>query len=410
MDTRATAAEGEHNPFEAMDALAGDTRDPYPDFAAKRKDNPVWRGSLMDHSNVPPEFIPDEQWVVFRYEDVSRVFRDQKQFSSEGYNETIGLVMGPTILGMMGSPHREHRSLVANAFKERSLQRWEPEFIAPVCHQLIDEVIEAGQADLVRALTFEFPVRVIVNILGLPADDLDMFKRLSMQLIGIAGDMEGGFNASLALQEYFQVQIDARRSKPTDDVINDLVTAEVDGEKLTDEAIVSFLRLLLPAGVETTYRSSGNLLYLLLTHPDQLAALRWDRSLVPQAIEEGLRRETPLTNVARFATADVDLGGKTIPKGATVAVCMGSANHDETRWDDPEVFDIFRPQIPHISFAAGPHVCLGMHLARLETRVALNVVLDRLADLTLEPGDADPHIRGMIFRSPTSLPVSFRAA
>ena len=109
-------------------------------------------------------FVPDEEWAVFRYEDVSRVFRDQKQFSSEGYNETIGLVLGPTILGMMGSPHREHRNLVAHAFKERSLQRWEPEFIAPVCHQLIDEVIEEGRADLVRALTFEFPVRVIVKI------------------------------------------------------------------------------------------------------------------------------------------------------------------------------------------------------------------------------------------------------
>jgi cytochrome P450 len=410
MDSSAKAAEAEPNPFEAMDALAGDTRDPYPEFAEKRMHDPVWRGTLMDHSNVPPEFIPDEEWAVFRYEDVSRVFRDQKQFSSEGYNETIGLVLGPTILGMMGSPHREHRNLVAHAFKERSLQRWEPEFIAPVCHQLIDEVIEEGRADLVRALTFEFPVRVIVKILGLPSDDLDMFKRLSMQLIGIAGDMEAGFNASLALKEYFQVQIDARRSTPTDDVINDLVTAEVDGEKLTDEAIVSFLRLLLPAGVETTYRSSGNLLYLLLTHPDQLDAVRQDRSLVPQAIEEGLRRETPLTNVARFATADVELGGQTIPKGATVGVCMGSANHDESRWDNPETFDIFRPQIPHISFAAGPHVCLGMHLARLETRVALNVVLDRLADVALDPGDRDPHIRGMIFRSPTSLPVTFRAA
>ena len=410
MDISAKAAEAEQMRFEAMDALAGGARDPYPEFAEKRTHDPVWRGTLMDHSNVPPEFIPDEEWAVFRYEDVSRVFRDQKQFSSEGYNETIGLVMGSTILGMMGSPHREHRNLVANAFKERSLQRWEPEFIAPVCHQLIDEVIEEGRADLVRALTFEFPVRVIVNILGLPADDLDMFKQLSMQLIGIAGDMETGFNASLALQEYFQGQIEARRSKPTDDVINDLVTAEMDGEKLTDEAIVSFLRLLLPAGVETTYRSSGNLLFLLLTHPDQLAAVRQDRSLVPQAIEEGLRRETPLTNVARWATTDVELGGKTIPKGATVGVCMGSANHDETRWDDAESFDIFRPQLPHISFAAGPHVCLGMHLARLETRVALNVVLDRLGDVALDPGDRDPHIRGMIFRSPPSLPVTFRAA
>ena len=130
--------------------------------------------------------------------------------------------------------------------------------------------------------------------------------------------------------------MDQRRSKPTDDIIGDLVAAEIDGEKLTDEAIISFLRLLLPAGLETTYRSSGNLLQLLLTHPDQLEALQQDRDLIPAAIEEGIRYETPLVLVARNTTRDVEMHGMTIPEGAQVNLCMGSANRDEKRWDDPD--------------------------------------------------------------------------
>ena len=281
--------------------------------------------------------------------------------------------MGETILGMDGPAHRAHRNLVANAFKEKSLRRWEPEVIAPVCHELLDEVTERGHADLVQSLTFEFPTRVIASILGLPRDDLERFRDLSIRLIGIAGAMESGFSASLELSEYFQVLIDKRRSTPSDDVINDLVEAEVDGERLTDEAICSFLRLLLPAGLETTFRSSGNLLFLLLTHPDQFEELRQARELIPQAIEEGLRFETPLTMVARTAACDVELGGQRIPEGATISPVIGSANRDASRWEDAESFNIHRPPAPHIAFGAGPHMCLGMHLARLETAVMLNV-------------------------------------
>ena len=154
----------------------------------------------------------------------------------------------------------------------------------------------------------------------------------------------------------------------TDDIIGDLVAAEIDGEKLTDEAIISFLRLLLPAGLETTYRSSGNLLQLLLTHPDQLKALQQDRDLIPAAIEEGIRYETPLVLVARNTTRDVEMHGITIPEGAQVNLCMGSANRDETRWENPDVFDIHRPRRAHISFAGGIHSCLGMHLAGSKRR------------------------------------------
>jgi cytochrome P450 len=273
---------------------------------------------------------------------------------------------------------------------------------------LVDEFIGTGEADLVRQFTFEFPTRIIARLLGLPDEDLPMFRRRAVQLISYTINYELAFEASAALKEYFLAQIERRRSKPTEDIIGDLVAAEIDGEKLSDEAIYSFLRLLLPAGLETTYRSSGNLLYLLLTHPDQFAALRADRELIGPAIEEGLRFETPLTTVQRFTTEDTELDCVTIPARSAIGVCMGSANRDEKRWERSEDFDIFRKHVPHISFAAGEHTCLGLHLARLETRVALDCLLNRLTNVNLV-ADGDPHIHGQPFRSPTALPVTFEA-
>jgi cytochrome P450 len=173
------------------------------------------------------------------------------------------------------------------------------------------------------------------------------------------------------------------------------------------------LRLLLPAGLETTYRSSGNLLYLLLTHPEQLAMVYQDRSLMPSAIEEGLRFETPLTMVMRTTTEAVEIGGKTIPSGAQIDMCMGSANRDDSRWTDPNTFDIRRPRQAHIAFAGGIHMCLGMHLARLETRVMLNSLFDRVKDLAFVPDDEtgeESKIVGLTFRSPNKLPVTFTPA
>ena len=233
-----------------------------------------------------------------------------------------------------------------------------------------------------------------------------MFRRRAIQLISYNYDYKQAFEASAALKEYFLEQIEQRKSKPTEDIIGDLVTAEIDGEKLTDEAIYSFLRLLLPAGLETTYRSSGNLLFNLLTRPDQFAAVQADRDLIGPAIEENLRYETPLTSVQRFATEDTELEGVEIPADSMLDVCIGSANRDEHRWERSEEFDIFRKPTPHISFAVGEHTCMGLHLARLETRVALECLLDRLTNIALITDD-DPHIRGNPFRSPTALPVTF---
>jgi cytochrome P450 len=340
------------------------------------------------------------------FDAVNKVFRDGKLFNSSIYDNTIGLFIGPTILAMEGRPHREHRNLVSAAFKSKSLARWEPEIVRPICDALIDEFAEHGTADLVRDFTFEFPTRVISTLLGLPEEDLPWFRARAVELISYTIKYKRAFEASAALKDYFLTQIDRRRSQPTEDIIGDLVTAEIDGEKLSDEAIYSFLRLLLPAGLETTYRSSGNLLYLLLSRPDQFAAVRADSELIAAAIEEGLRYETPLTTVQRFSTEDTELEGVPIPAGSVIDVCIGSANRDESRWERPEEFDIFRRRIPHITFAAGEHTCMGLHLARMETRVALECLLARLDDITLVTDD-DPHIWGQPFRSPKRLPVTF---
>jgi cytochrome P450 len=251
---------------------------------------------------------------------------------------------------------------------------------------------------------------VIARILGLPEADWPRFVRLSTELIAVMRNWDRALAASRELRGYFADIITERRRNTRDDLVSQLVRAEVDGHQLSDDEIYPFLLLLLPAGAETTYRSSSNLLFGLLTHPDQLDAVRADRSLVPQAIEEALRWETPLLTVARVATEDVELGGVKIPEGGFVAVSLGAANRDPGRYSDPDAFDIFRDAKQHISFGDGPHRCLGMHLARLETSVLLNAVLDRLPNLRLDPAAEDPHIHGLIFRSPPDLPVQFDPA
>jgi len=384
-------------------------RDPYPVFARRRREFGVFKGSVMDWSKTPDSMIPEHLYAAVSFDAVDRVFRDAKVFNSHIYDSTIGLFIGPTILAMEGKKHWEHRNLVSAAFKSKSLLRWEPEIVRPVVNALIDEFIGAGEADLVKDFTFEFPTRVISKLLGLPEVDLPWFRKRAVELISYTVKHKRAFEASAALKDHFLQQIEQRRSKPTEDIIGDLVNAEIDGEKLSDEAIYSFLRLLLPAGLETTYRSSGNLLYLLLSHPDQFQAVQEDHELIAPAIEEGLRFETPLTTVQRYAMEDTEVEGVALPAGAVVDVCIGSANRDERRWERSEQFDIFRKRTPHLSFAAGEHTCMGLHLARMETRVALESLLTRLTDIKLITDD-NPHIWGQPFRSPTAIPVTFDAA
>ncbi len=388
------------------DVVAGDMRDPYPELARARREHPVQRvdDSLMPHDEAQPVFF------VYRFDEVAQVLRDSETFSSA---HIIDLIMGPVmgehiILGMDDPQHRRYRVLVSTAFRQKVLARWETELVEPVANRLVDRFADRGRADLVREFTFPYPTRIIAGLLGLPQDDYRQFQRWSISILGFLSKPEQAIAASKEVEEYTAAILAERRRAPREDLISDLARAELDGEHLTDAEIFSFVRLLLPAGVETTFRSTGNLLFTLLSHPEQLDAVRDDRNLVPQAIEEALRFETPLLNITRLARRDTTVGGVPIPAGSTVMVMLAAANRDETRYPDPDRFDIFRADPkPHISFGHGPHVCLGLHLARIEMRVAVNLLLDRLPDLRLDPEADDPHIRGQIFRSPTAIPVLF---
>ena len=326
-------------------------------------------------------------------------------------------VQSPSYLFALVAGDRSHEGPVHDAFRSpcgawhlgapqgsKSLARWEPEIVRPVVNGLIDEFIDAGEADLVKDFTLEFPTRVIAKLLGLPEEDLPWFRKLRVELISYTVKYKRAFEASAALKDYFLEQIELRRSKPTEDIIGDLVTAEIDGEKLSDEAIYSFLRLLLPAGLETTYRSSGNLLYLLLTHREQFAGGAGRSRAHRPAIEEGLRFETPLTTVQRYATEDTELEGVALPEGCGDRRLhrLGQPRRN-AMGERSEEFDIFRKRLPHISFAAGEHTCMGLHLARMETRVALECLLDRLTDIQLDHRRRPAHPR-------PAVPLADRAA
>src|ERR1700684_3887999 len=318
------------DPYELKDVVGGTVRDPYPAIHALRRISPVHSGpiDLGEGAEIADPTKPAPV-TVFGYDEVVQVRRDNETYSSTIYEEVMGMVMGRTILQMDEPEHRSIRTLVASSFRSKMLERWEEDLVARVVNELIDTFIDEGRADLVRSVAFNFPVQVIARILGLAREDYPKFQRLTLELTSVAANWERGVAASAALRDYFAEVMEERRSAPGDDLISDLVRAEVDGKHLTDEEIYSFLRLLLPAGVETTYRASGSLLFALLHDRTQVDALYNDRSLFPQACEEVLRWEPPVTVILRRATVDTELAGVAIEAGADVGLLIGAANRDE---------------------------------------------------------------------------------
>ena len=395
------ATDAPFDPMAQFTGVAGDVRDPYAEFWTRRAAEPV---ALMD----------DGGYEVFSYDLVSQVMRDNVTFPSGSIREFMSVVMGPyPLVGMDEPEHRRLRALVAQAFRARNLAHWDQDLVVPVVDDMIDGFAARGSADLVSEFTYHYPAQVIAAILGLPREDHAFFHPRALALINVSVRPDEGIVASEELRDYFAGVIDERRTNPGTDIISELVVAELDGERLGDEEIFSFLRLLLPAGAETTYRATGSFLYGLLTNPEQLRALRSDAALMPQAIEESIRWEGPLLITSRECARDTDLGGVAIQKGGFVTVNIGSANHDDTRWDRPDEFDLFRDPQPHIAFGHGVHMCLGMHLARMEMATAVTRLFDRCPNLRPDPerwDSDDVHIHGERFRSPTTLPVVFDAS
>jgi cytochrome P450 len=393
--------------FDAGMGADGDAS-PYPMLAQLRAKAAVHAGwPEMSIFENPAE--GQQIFSAYTFDAVKAVFTDNKTFSTRCYEAIVRPLQGPTILEMQEPEHQVYRKLHEYAFARPSMRRWEAELVRPLVERTVDRLVarlrDARRADLVESVFMPIPVRVIAALIGLPEADIGEFHRLAIDLLGFHSDMDNALRASAQLREYFVGILADRRRTPRDDMVSVLAAAEIDGVRMSDEQIYGFMRNLLPAGAETTSRSTANLAFGLLTHPDQLAAVQADRSLLPQTIEEGIRWETPLLNFMRETTCDVEFFGMQIPAGSTMTVNLGSANHDEARWANPERFDIFRERKPHIGFGHGAHVCLGMHLARLESTIIFNTLMDRLPGLRLDPDAPAAYVAGMYFRSPQHLRV-----
>jgi cytochrome P450 len=408
--------------FAAKDRLAGigAIRDPHPQLRRLRESATVHAGSISSQFGlVGPDnyLIPDEQQVsVFGFDIAERIFRDAATFSSSYYVPSLRQIIGRTILEMDPPDHHRYRSLLQGAFTKKEMVRWERDFVRDIVEAAVDRLAPRGHGDLAADFAFHYPITVTAVAAGLPVDDVPTFYEQAALLTNVAVPEQQRLAASAELGAMVRALIEARRAEPADDLISILVHAQLPGvdggeaERLTDDEIVAFLRLLVPAGAQTTYRQLTNVLYALLTHPDQLEALYRDRSLIPQAIEEGLRWEPPLLYFARNVTADTEVGGCPVVAGTTVNMCIHSAHRDPQRWPEPDRFDIFRPPSAHLAFGQGNHICLGMHFARMELRVALEVLLDRLPNLRLDPDAADDvHIGGLTSRTAVHLPCVWDA-
>jgi cytochrome P450 len=373
--------------------LMFDHPDPYPMFAMMRQTQPVMRVEMPMRSSV----------VITKYDDCLAVLRDADTYSSKA-NAVVGQFFGRTLIEMDGKEHTRHRSLVQQVFVPKAMDA-----LVPVMTSFLDELVAdlAGQrrVDLVEAFTERFPVQVIAHIVGVPRADYAKFQHWTIDLVGFAKDPAKGRAAADSIRDYVLPIVRARRAEPRDDVITKLVTGTVDGQGLTDEEVVSFLRLLLPAGAETTFRLIGNMLFALLSERDRWERVRADRSLVPWAVTETLRWETSILFVSRETTKPATIRGVDLAEGEMVSVVIASANRDEEHYPNPDLYDLDRRTDDLLTFGFGRHHCLGYHLANLEAQLALTALLDRFPNLRIDPEAEPPSITGLAFRSPKRLPA-----
>jgi cytochrome P450 len=302
--------------FDAGMGADGDAS-PYPMLKELRAKAPVHPGwPEMGVFENPEE--GQQIFSTYTFDAVKAVFTDNKTFSTKCYEAIVRPLQGPTILEMQEPEHQVYRRLHEFAFARSSMQRWEAELVRPLVERTVERLRDAKRADLVEEVFMPIPVRVIAALIGLPESDVPEFHRLGIQLLGFQADMDTALKASAQLREYFVGILADRRREPRDDMVTVLAEADIDGVRMSDEQIYGFMRNLLPAGAETTSRSTANLAFGLLTHPDQLAAVVADRSLLPQAIEEdNSRRRVPRSRDTRGLDG-VGQSGKRQPRRGQV--------------------------------------------------------------------------------------------
>ena len=399
------------DPFAADEAAFGDIADTYERLERLRRQAAVHKGDIFSLMGLTPNsnFGDAKQFTVFGYKEVGQVNMDPETFSNDAYQHTLGLTFGRSLSVMNPPEHSRYRRIFQHAFLPGIVNKWGDTLVDPVVNALIDKFAHRGEADLVNEFAVFYPFQIIYRQLELPPQDVATFHKLAVSQTLTIGELTRfGQEASVKLGDYFRRMIAERRRHPGEGLVDLLIQAEVEGERLPEDVIVSFLRQLINAAGDTTYLLHRHPPFAgLLSVPDQYEAVRADRALVATAIEETLRWDGPVVMVYRMAARDTTLGGVEIPAGASLGVITGAANRDPDVFPDPDRFDIFRKRARHYAFGYGPHVCIGQHLARLEMTRAVNAIMDRLPNLRLDPDKPKPVVRGGVMRTPRSVFVRF---
>lgn len=386
--------------------------DPYPIWGELREKAHVHEGTpheLVGYTG--PAFFqalpyPDRpHFSVMSYEACDKAFRDDSSFISSDLTRVPGRAetanIDDSMLYMDGSEHRRYRGLVQPSFVPAKAKWWIDNWINTTVQSLIDGFIDQGKADLNVDFCAAIPVVTITGSFGIPIEQaLDVRESISRNMA----------KGSDTLVEIMKPILAARREKPEDDLISVLVEAELKDEdgtthRLSDVEILNFTFVLMAAGSGTTWKQMGITLTALLRNPEYLKRVRENPALLRPAIEESVRWEPTDPAFGRFAQKDVEFYGMKIPKGSAVHMVLGAANRDPKRWDRPDVYDIDRKPTPHLAFGQGPHVCIGMHVARAEMAVGIGALLERLPNLRLDPDAEAPRFIGMYERAATEIPV-----
>lgn len=364
--------------------------------------------ALRGRSAVAPvQYHGEISYMITRFRALQDAMADDESFpSAAAYLRQSAPSMGKTIQCMGGQEHRRNRALVSVGFRPRIMKEFVEAFLTPVAHDLVDRFAARGSADLVEDYTMRYAFTVITRLLDFPPTDFEQLKRWGDGLIAFPWDPDFAMQAKREFDAYLKPIIDARRREPGEDLLSSLCTAELDGERLDDEEIYSFIRLLFPAGADTTYRGLGSMMYGVLTHPEVAEAVRADDAFVPSVVHESLRWEPPTALLPRFAPKEIEWAGTRIPAGSQINFAITSANRDAEIFNSPEKFDPWRKEKEFLTFGHGLHFCLGSHLARREMEVSLKVLCERLPEMQIiEPEKVC--IAGTVLRGPKSLPVRF---
>ncbi|MGP4019061.1 cytochrome P450 [Saccharopolyspora sp. 5N708] len=380
------------------------------------------------HGQQPQQAVRfDEElgvWNVYGHQEAVEVLSDPHTFSSD-VGRLLPIELDESLvegdLTQLDPPvHRKLRRLVSHAFTPKIVADLEPR-IAALTHELLDAVADRQRIELVADLAYPLPVVVIAELLGVPSSDRELFRKWAeeqlsggsqLSVVDDQGEQQRRLEAQGAsftqIIDYLRGHAAERRRHPRQDLLTQLVQAEVDGERLTDNEVVNFANLLLAAGHITTTMLLGNTVLCLDANPQQAARVRADRALVPGAIEESLRLLTPFALTYRATTAEVELDGQRVPADQVLSVWLSAANRDGRQFADPDAFDPTRDPNPHLGFGRGIHFCLGAPLARLEGRIALNILLDRFPQLSTDPDNAPTFMPGTDMIGANSLPLLTR--